>query len=175
MRNQESSGFLSTCVLARSWLCLRLETTGKHCYWVDLGNPLVKHSPHKLSTSPKWEGLPGRSPGVELSQLSGAANDTPRDRCGKSAEGTGSAVRKISDQTPVMEPWDPHKLPPSFNSFLLHIEDESKQIETVNGDNVCKGLAQEIVSCLFVYLFAFFLGLLLWHMEVPRLGVESEL
>ena len=42
MRNQESNLFLSTYVLARSQLCLRLETTGKHCYWVDLCNPLVR-------------------------------------------------------------------------------------------------------------------------------------
>ena len=29
--------------------------------------------------------------------------------------------------------------------------------------------------CLFVFVFLPFLGLLLWHMEVPRLGVQSEL
>ena len=28
---------------------------------------------------------------------------------------------------------------------------------------------------LFIYLFIFFLGLYLWHMEVLRLGVKSEL
>ena len=27
----------------------------------------------------------------------------------------------------------------------------------------------------FFFVFLPFLGLLLWHMEVPRLGVESEL
>ena len=27
---------------------------------------------------------------------------------------------------------------------------------------------------LFIYLLSFFLGLLLWHMEIPRLGVQSE-
>ena len=29
--------------------------------------------------------------------------------------------------------------------------------------------------CLFVFVFLPFLGLLLWHMEVPRLGVQLEL
>ena len=28
---------------------------------------------------------------------------------------------------------------------------------------------------LFIYLFIYFLGPHLWHMEIPRLGVESEL
>ena len=28
---------------------------------------------------------------------------------------------------------------------------------------------------LFIYLFIYFLGLHLWHMEIPRLGVKSEL
>ena len=30
-------------------------------------------------------------------------------------------------------------------------------------------------SFLFIYLFFVFLGPFLWHMEIPRLGVESEL
>ena len=30
------------------------------------------------------------------------------------------------------------------------------------------------ISCFILFYFVF-LGLLLWHMEVPRLGVESEL
>ena len=29
--------------------------------------------------------------------------------------------------------------------------------------------------CHLIYLFLVFLGLYLWHMEVPRLGVKSEL
>ena len=32
-----------------------------------------------------------------------------------------------------------------------------------------------LVNMLFLFIFFFFLGLHLWHVEVPMLGVESEL
>ena len=32
----------------------------------------------------------------------------------------------------------------------------------------------KIYHVFFLFFFFFFLGLYLWHMEVPRLGVESE-
>ena len=32
-----------------------------------------------------------------------------------------------------------------------------------------------LTFCLFIYLFIVFLGPHLWHMEVPKLGVQSEL
>ena len=45
--------------------------------------------------------------------------------------------------------------------------------------NFCKLMFMEFISIkisfFFFCLFALFLGLLPWHMEVPRLGVESEL
>ena len=36
-------------------------------------------------------------------------------------------------------------------------------------------LAHILQSCIIIIIIIVFLGLHLWHMEVPRVGVESEL
>ena len=38
-----------------------------------------------------------------------------------------------------------------------------------------EGIAEKLRSCLFGFCFVFLLGPHQWHMEVPRLGFESEL
>ena len=38
-----------------------------------------------------------------------------------------------------------------------------------------EGVYTAKATWLLIYLFLFFLGPQVWHMEVPRLGVESEL
>ena len=38
-----------------------------------------------------------------------------------------------------------------------------------------KKIAQRSSTDLLIYVFCFFLGLPLWHMKIPRLGVEVEL
>ena len=40
---------------------------------------------------------------------------------------------------------------------------------------VCIYVCVYICVCLFIYIYIYFLGLQVWHMEVPRLGVELEL
>ena len=53
------------------------------------------------------------------------------------------------------------------------------QVRSLDGGSfACYGLAKKkaiLYYCLFIYLFICFLEPNLWHMDVPRLGVESEL
>ena len=69
------------------------------------------------------------------------------------------------------------------NNILTHEHEMSSLLFTSYFLSIIFFLFSKYMFCtfyfLFIYLFNFvflpFLGLLLWHMEVPRLGVKSEL
>ena len=60
-----------------------------------------------------------------------------------------------------------------FPAVLTLIENPLMKIEIAEAEGFHSGLLRVFLS--FFFFFCYFFGPLLRHMEVPRLGVESEL
>ena len=65
-----------------------------------------------------------------------------------------------------------------FNAFLIPGSSYSAKDSSPSGLRLCKGISDTthfLSSSLFLFFGFWFLGLHPQHMEVPRLGVKSEL
>ena len=61
------------------------------------------------------------------------------------------------------------------SGFLCDRENGKKRTGSESGKTFADGYSNIIIIIIIILSLCYFFGLLPWHMEVPRLGVESEL